>query len=383
MSSPATENTSIRKNPNTRANKRRANQNVYNAKYTIFGVIGLLACFVFQKIVLEPRRIKWGLEDFRQNNFNEEKQEDEMSRIIHQRSIINHFIPNETFEGDGARVKRSIGSHEQRRFAPFLMLDDFDVTPPAGFPDHPHHGQETITYVLSGMIAHEDFTGLNGILSPGDLQFMTAGRGIVHSEIPVTMENGGSCRGLQLWVDLPQDLKTIEPRYRNLRAADIPIAMPYENLKVYVISGKSYDVESLNDLAYTPVHLYHFVTIKAGTPFIQEFPKDFNVFLYVIKGAVLINEKIFKENTAIFFDVDGESIEGQFATDDSEFVLVGGEILNQPVVQQGPFVETDKQKLMQVFDDFESYRNGFERAENWESNIRKGIKEAEARELRT
>lgn len=302
-------------------------------------------------------------------------QENIMSKV---RTIYKHFVAVEQSEGVGARVRRSIGTTQLRNFTPFLMLDHFNVAPPAGFPDHPHHGQETITYVLGGMMAHEDFTGSKGVLRPGDLQFMTAGKGIVHSEIPVKMESGEPTVGLQLWVDLPERLKNCEPRYRDLRGAETPIAEPHQNLKVRVISGESYGIQSRSELAYTPVHFYHFISSKKGTPFEQKFPKDFNVFMYVLKGSVTLNSKNFPQYSAIFFKNDGEGVEGIAASDDTEFALVGGSILEQPVVQHGPFVETSKERMIQVFQDYQFGMNGFERAHNWKSSISDGISQQNA-----
>src|SRR5690606_1923782 len=131
-------------------------------------------------------------------------------------------------EGAGARVRRSIGTPQLRNLSPFLMLDHFTIAEGAGFPDHPHRGQETITYLLSGSVDHEDFAGNAGTIGPGDLQFMTAGRGIVHAEMPgkQATEDGKKAEntGMQLWVDLPKELKFCEPRYRDLKATEIPLA---------------------------------------------------------------------------------------------------------------------------------------------------------------
>lgn len=296
------------------------------------------------------------------------------------RSIQKHFMTFEQEEGVGARVRRSVGTMKQRMFSPFLMLDDFYVKHPAGFPDHPHHGQETITYVLNGMVAHEDFTGAKGVLGKGDLQFMTAGKGIVHSEIPVQMESGEACHGLQFWVDLPKDLKWCEPRYRNLRGDKIPVVRPNENLTVKVISGKSYGVDSVRDLAYTPIHMYHYLTNKAGTQWEQEFPKNFNVFMYVMKGKVSVGDQVFPEHTAVFFNTDGDAVKGEFATDDAQFAIMGGQILDQQTMQHGPFVETDRESLMKVFMNYQYGINGFERAKGWQSSIIHGITEKQVRE---
>lgn len=313
--------------------------------------------------------------------------EPDMHRTGHAfRSVLKHFVAGEQGEGVGAVVRRSVGVPQMRRFTPFLMLDDFRVSPPSGFPDHPHHGQETITYVTGGMIAHEDFTGSKGVLRPGDLQFMTAGRAIVHSEIPVTMDDGAEGTGLQLWVDLPHELKNSEPRYRNLRREETPVAHPSEDLEVRVISGNSYGVESLKDLAYTPVHLYHYITKRAGTEWVQPVPSDFNVFMYVTKGKVAVDdgnglEVELPKHAALFFNADGDAIRGRSITDDAEFAVIAGKILDQEVIQHGPFVETNQEKLREVFRSYQYGTNGFERAHDWRSSIASGISESEARKI--
>lgn len=304
-----------------------------------------------------------------------------MSKSLSVRTVLKHFVAIEQDEGVGARVRRSIGTMKMRRFAPFLMLDDFFIKPPAGFPDHPHHGQETITYNIKGMIAHEDFTGSKGVLFPGDLQFMTAGKGIVHSEIPVSLKDGSTTNGLQLWVDLPAELKNCEPRYRDLRKKDTPEVKVNDHLTVRVISGKSYGVDSVQELAYTPVHFYHFITSKKGTEFIQEFPEDFNVFIYIMKGSLIVNEQVFPEHSALFFNVDGKGVMGTSASENAEFVIIGGKILDQEVLQYGPFVETDEERMIDVFRNYQLGINGFEKAHSWDSKIANGISEAEARKL--
>lgn len=300
-----------------------------------------------------------------------------MTKIL--RSIAKYFIAIEMEEGVGAVVRRSIGTIKQRNFSPFLLLDHFTVSHPSGFPDHPHHGQETITYMQQGMLAHEDFTGSKGILYPGDLQFMTAGKGAMHAEMPVLMENGDAAIGMQLWVDLPEDLKNAEPRYRDLKKNDIPIAKPNDHLEVKVISGQSYGIESVKELAYTPVDYYQFNSDKKGTPFEQKVPPEFNVFLYITKGSVKIGDKSFPQYSTLFFNVDGNTIGGTVDADgDTEFFIIGGLILDQPILQHGPFVETNRERLMEVFQNYQNGTNGFEKAIGWKSSIRNGITEAEA-----
>merc|ERR1711939_1178605 len=200
------------------------------------------------------------------------------------RAIRKAFLAIEQSEGAGARVRRSIGTPQLRNFSPFLMLDHFTIKPGAGFPDHPHRGQETITYLLEGAVDHEDFAGNAGTIGPGDLQFMTAGRGIMHAEMPVQTEDVNV--GMQLWVDLPEKLKSCEPRYRDLRASEIPLAKTDDGkVEVKVISGRSQGVESLKDLAYTPVWFLD-ITIRPGGKITQELPQGWNAFAYTLEGAV-------------------------------------------------------------------------------------------------
>lgn len=202
------------------------------------------------------------------------------------RKIQKAFLAREQAEGAGARVRRSIGTPNQRNFSPFLMLDHFNVAPGAGFPDHPHRGQETITYMLEGNVDHEDFTGSKGTLGPGDLQFMTAGRGVVHAEMPRPADDADHTIGMQLWVDLPKQLKDCEPRYRDLRAPEIPMAQADDGkVQIKVISGQSQGVNSLQELAYTPVWFLDF-TIKPGGKVQQPLPAGWNAFAYIIKGSI-------------------------------------------------------------------------------------------------
>lgn len=303
----------------------------------------------------------------------------EMKRVEKVRSVLKHFIAIEQSEGVGARVRRSIGTSQLRNFAPFLMLDHFNVAPPAGFPEHPHHGQETISYMLKGMMAHEDFTGSKGVLRPGDLQFMTAGKAIVHSEIPVKMDDGQSSEGLQLWVDLPNEMKNVEPRYRDLRREEIPIAKPNENLTIKVISGESYGVKSLTELAYTPVEYYHFIAKASNTEFEQTFTNDFNTFIYVLQGSLKVQGKNFTQHSAIFFNNDGDGVKGFTTSENTEFALVGGKIFNQKIVQYGPFVESTSDNIMKVIDNYQRGTNGFENSKTWTPVIRNGITESEAK----
>jgi quercetin 2,3-dioxygenase len=290
------------------------------------------------------------------------------------RAIAKSFLARSQSEGAGATVRRSIGTPSLKNFTPFLMLDHFNVPPGAGFPDHPHRGQETITYLLRGAVDHEDFAGNKGTIGPGDLQFMTAGRGIMHAEMPNLQSEENV--GLQLWVDLPKHLKNCEPRYRDLRANEIPVGQTQdEKVSVKVISGTSLGVESLKDLAYTPVWLLD-VTIHPGGRIEQQIPEGWNAFVYTLEGATTFTTATDSQTITpyhnVVFQQQGEGIiasveEG--ATDDARFVIVAGTPLDQPVVQYGPFVTTSRDEVMQAMMDFQTHSNGFERAEGWESLI--------------
>jgi redox-sensitive bicupin YhaK (pirin superfamily) len=219
------------------------------------------------------------------------------------RTIRKAFLAREQAEGAGARVRRSIGTPQLKNFSPFLMLDHFSIKPGAGFPDHPHRGQETITYLLSGAVDHEDFAGNAGTIESGDLQFMTAGRGIMHAEMPAQNKDGSANVGMQLWVDLPEKLKKCEPRYRDLRASEIPnIDVDDGKVHIKVISGQSHGVDSVRDLAYTPVW-YFDIEIKPGGKVTQDLPEGWNAFAYTLSGSTTFGVSEDKTTVGEFHNV--------------------------------------------------------------------------------
>lgn len=303
------------------------------------------------------------------------------------RSILKSFLAVEKSEGAGARVRRSIGVPQLRNFSPFLMLDHFTIGPGAGFPDHPHRGQETITYLLSGSVDHEDFTGSQGTIHSGDLQFMTAGRGIVHAEMPGKPDpaNPGAPNvGMQLWVDLPQELKYCEPRYRDLRAAEIPQVKCSEGkVEVKIISGESQGVESVKDLAYTPVWLLD-ITIAPGGRIAQPLPKGWNSFMYILSGSVHIHQTTSAEDPGtkvpefhnVVFNREGEGVDlsvPETSRESARMILVAGKVLEQNVVQYGPFVVESEEAVYRAMRDYQGYTGGFERAKGWRSQIGKAM----------
>jgi len=197
------------------------------------------------------------------------------------------------------------------------MLDHFAIARGAGFPDHPHRGQETVTYLLEGAVDHEDFAGNSGTLYPGGLQFMTAGKGIMHAEMPRhDSEKGGSVdfvRGMQLWVDLPEQLKMCEPRYRDLAGEEIPeVSVDGGRVRVKVISGRSHGVDSVQELAYTPVWLLD-VSVSPGGRLEQRLPRGWNAFAYMLSGEAVFGsgeeKRVVGKWHNVVFEQEGDFVE--------------------------------------------------------------------------
>lgn len=232
--------------------------------------------------------------------------------------------------------------------------------------------------MLSGAFDHEDFAGNRGTIHAGDLQFMTAGRGIVHSEMPAQNADGSANTGLQLWVDLPREMKKCEPRYRDLRASEIPAASSDDGkVSVKVISGRSLEVDSVKDLAYTPVWLLD-VTVRPGGRVEQPVPEGFNAFVYTLEGSALFGaeRRPVPQYHNVVFELEGSTIvaeneEGSGA--DARFVIVAGQVLDQPVVQYGPFVVNSLDEVREALRDYSTFSKGFERAEGWASEIGKSM----------
>ncbi|XP_029950063.1 pirin [Salarias fasciatus] len=283
------------------------------------------------------------------------------------RKVERTVLSVEQGEGVGARVRRSIGRKELRNLDPFLMLDEFRVGKPAGFPDHPHRGFETVSYVLGGVLAHEDFCGHSGRLKPGDLQWMTAGRGVVHAEMPHSEE---PVVGLQLWVNLPSRDKMVEPVYQELRGSEIP--KPSQGgVTVAVISGEALGAKS-KVFTRTPT-LYLDFKLEEGALHVQPVPSGWTAFIYTLSGTVHVGpdeeqQHVEPHHTVVFGDGDCVKVENK-GPELSHFVLIAGQRLGEPVVQHGPFVMNTQEEINEAIMDYRNGRNGFERAKNWRSTI--------------
>ncbi|XP_066512367.1 pirin-like isoform X1 [Hoplias malabaricus] len=284
------------------------------------------------------------------------------------RKVSVSVLSVEQSEGVGARVRRSIGGRRLKSLDPFLLLDEFRVSKPTGFPDHPHRGFETVTYLLSGVSAHEDFCGHYGKLEAGDLQWMTAGRGVVHAEMPMSDE---PIHGLQLWVNLRKADKMVEPQYQELKNQQIPKPSK-DGVTVTIISGESLGVKS-KVYTRTPT-IYLDFRLKQGSKYVQPVPSGWTAFIYTLSGSVHTGpdedlKKIEPHYTVVFDDGDCVRMENK-ESEEAHLVLIAGEPINEPVVQHGPFVMTTEEEIEQTFRDYRTGTNGFERAKHWQSKIR-------------
>jgi len=251
---------------------------------------------------------------------------------------------------------------------PFLLLDhlgpvNWGPGEGIGAPDHPHRGFETVTYLLSGGFQHKDSAGHAGKLGPGDVQWMTAGSGVVHSELPSEefMNNGGVMHGFQIWVNLPSRDKMIAPRYQEIPGAGIPKAESADGkVHVRVVAGEALNARAVIETR-TPIYFLHF-TIEPGGDTIQHLPSGFNAVVYVISGSVLAGkeQKPVREGQMARLG-DGDSVRLAVPDDRdqaADFLLLAGQPLNEPVARYGPFVMNTREEIEQAFRDFEAGRLG-------------------------
>lgn len=260
-----------------------------------------------------------------------------------------------TSDGAGVKLTRVLTQDLQQRLDPFLMLDAFGSDQAddyiAGFPDHPHRGFETVTYMIAGRMRHRDSAGNEGLLENGGVQWMTAGRGVIHSELPEQEE--GLMEGFQLWLNLPAAGKMQPPWYRDFKAADLPqLQLPGVNLTV--IAGQSQGLAGAVQRERTEP-LYLDLHMSAGSRFSQPLPASHNAFVYVYRGQVsLAGQSVPVQKMAILANdpaSDGVQIE---ASQDSRLLLIAGRPLREPIVQYGPFVMNTKQEIYQAVTDFQS-----------------------------
>jgi quercetin 2,3-dioxygenase len=267
-----------------------------------------------------------------------------------------------TSDGAGVKLRRSLGLAQHLRLDPFLMLDEFSSENAddyiAGFPNHPHRGFETVTYMLDGHMLHQDHLGNRGDLKSGDVQWMTAGRGIIHSEMP--QQESGRMRGFQLWINLPAREKMKPAGYRDIPAAQIPVVVLPAGGRVKVIAG-SLEIEDrtipgpMQGLTTEP--LYFDVELTAGAVFSHPIKTDHNAFVYVYEGGLEVgpadSARPLKTHSAGVLTA-GERIELRAGAEGARFILLAGRPLGEPVVQYGPFVMNTRQEIEQAITDYQT-----------------------------
>jgi len=274
-----------------------------------------------------------------------------------------------TLEGAGFAVRRPFPTDNLAIVDSFLLLDHLGPTTygpgdAVGAPDHPHRGFETVTYVLDGAVEHKDSTGGGGIIGTGDVQWMTAGRGVLHSEMPTEelIRDGGTIHGIQLWVNLSRGEKMIQPRYQGIPLHQIPTGQSKDGkAKVKVIAGESMGVHAAIETR-TPIMYLHF-TLQPGALVEQSVPGNYNGFAYVVNGDVLAGDEgqQLHEGDAAVFAGDGDHVVlsmTETASASADVLLIAGVPLNEPVVHYGPFVMNTQEEIYQAIKDYHAGRMG-------------------------
>ena len=263
----------------------------------------------------------------------------------------------QTSDGAGVRLTRVLTQNLQKRLDPFLMLDAFRNDNPddyiGGFPDHPHRGFETVTYMLAGRMRHRDNAGNEGLLEPQGAQWMTAGSGLIHSELPE--QEAGLMEGFQLWVNLPAKNKMIAPFYRDIPPSAIPEFTTDQGVHVRVIAGSSHDVAGAVQRPDTEP-LYLDIHLPAGSSFNQPVDAGFNAFTYTYRGVVMIGDTKVPDRHMAILSNDGAELVRVEAREDARLILVAGKPLNEPIAQYGPFVMNTPEEIQQTLRD---YRDGY------------------------
>ncbi len=269
-----------------------------------------------------------------------------------------------TSDGAGVNLRRSIGSHQLSEFDPFLLLDEFASDNPddyiAGFPEHPHRGFETVTYMLDGKMEHRDSVGNRGIIESGGVQWMTAGRGIIHSEMP--RQEQGLMRGFQLWVNLPAREKMKAPRYQNIDKKEIPFYPLEDGSVIKIIAGTSNGIEGpVRNIDVQPLFLD--IHLKAGSRFHQDLNESHNSFLYVYEGEVHIgdsegvkNSETLLKSGSIGLLTRGNLLRVEADDQPARLICLSGKPLDEPIVRHGPFVMNSYEEIEKAFSDFRKGR---------------------------
>jgi redox-sensitive bicupin YhaK (pirin superfamily) len=278
------------------------------------------------------------------------------SVLTEARSVERLIAGQPTSDGAGVKLTRVLTNDLQRRLDPFLMLDAFGSDAAddyiAGFPDHPHRGFETVTYMLHGKMRHRDSAGHEGLLADGGVQWMTAGRGVIHSELPEQSE--GRMEGFQLWLNLPAKDKLRDPWYRDIQSADVP-EWHGDGVTARVIAGATHGVQGAVQREGTEP-LYLDLHLAPGARFEQPLPSGHNAFAYVYRGALTIGQTPVPVQRMAILANRGDGIALEAGADGARAILVAGKPLKEPIVQYGPFVMNSQQEIFQAVEDFRAGR---------------------------
>ncbi|AWK86299.1 pirin family protein [Azospirillum thermophilum] len=262
-------------------------------------------------------------------------------------------------DGAGVQMTRMLGTPRLRMLDPFLMLDLFGSDEPqdylAGFPDHPHRGFETVTYMLAGRMRHRDNHGHEGVIETGGVQWMTAGRGLIHSEMPEQTE--GLMRGFQLWINLPASLKMSEPRYQEFPADRIPVERRADGTTVTVIAGATAAGTAGPIRSDSTEALYFDVALPAGATFTEPVPAGHTAFLVLFEGAATVGEgtEVLTGPRVVVLG-EGGQVRATAGPEGARFLLLAGRPIGEPVAWGGPFVMNTREEVMQAFRDYEAGR---------------------------
>lgn len=278
------------------------------------------------------------------------------------REVTRLVASHRQLEGGGFIVRRPFPVPGLQQVDPFLLVDemgpiDYQAGEAVGAPDHPHRGFETVTYVLEGESEHADSAGHRGFIGAGDVQWMTAGRGVVHAEMPSTrmQQNGGRMHGFQIWVNLPKKDKFIAPRYQEVKSQTLPVATSPDGLAhVKVIAGEALGQKALIETR-TPIVYQHW-TLQPGASIEQPLPEQFNGFVFVFGGAAVVAGREVKDGMMAMLGA-GDTVKLE-AKEKTELLLLAGVPLNEPMVRWGPFVMNEVHELQQAADDFQAGRMG-------------------------
>lgn len=275
-------------------------------------------------------------------------------------------------DGDGVNLQRVIGTKQVDYIDPFLMLDHIiSIKLPAGFPDHPHRGFETVTYILKGKVLHEDIKGHKGEIGPGEVQWMTAGKGIVHAEMPFSKDEESS--GFQLWINLKSDSKMINSKYQEYKQDKIPqITEKLNETELKIIAGNYNEHYGPCKSASSDISFID-ICIQPKKDFTFQIGKGRNGFLYVFEGeSIFVDDvKIPNLSAGLFTSGEDEIIIFKNNSDEkAKFLLIFGIPLNEKVEKYGPFVMNTKDEIYSAFNDYQTGKNGFEGTDEWRSQIR-------------